>query len=96
MRAQMLQVAGRKGDTKLGALSFSAELAVRKAAAAGLGSSGETQAEDRLKATRHGIPFSPAHTMHSHRAPGGCHRRTAALHWVAWQQSVSVRIMAAA
>ena len=52
---QMLQVAGCIGDAKLGALSFSAELALRKAAAPGLGSSGEIQAEDRPKATRRAI-----------------------------------------
>ncbi|KAK9842199.1 hypothetical protein WJX81_000205 [Elliptochloris bilobata] len=48
----MLQVTGRKADAKLGSASLSAELALRKAAVPGLGSSEAYQADDKLKATR--------------------------------------------
>lgn len=48
----MLQVAGRKADAKAGLPSYSAELALRKAATPGLCTSGAIKAEDKLKVTR--------------------------------------------
>ncbi len=72
----MLQAAGRKADAKLGQPSFSAELALRKAVAPGLGTSGAPKARDHLKATRR-APLLPlrarsvsARTAAPQRGPG--------------------------